>query len=173
MEKIKQLLIGGGAGAANFPETLARAFNDLFSRQALNSGTLAAGTTTTKLKITSQINAVIGGVAVILAASDGATNFVETGATTLPVYSLTATQVGGYVFSVDGSGGLHARTLGASSSLTTAPQWPFIPVNEAVIGVALINTSNAATFTAGTTALSATNVQLINVVGPFFPQNAF
>jgi hypothetical protein len=173
MEKIKQLLGPGGSVATNMPEVILRVFNDLFSRQALNSGTLAAGTTTTKLKITSQITALVNGAIAILAASDGATNFVETGTTVLPTYSLTATQVGGFIFTVDNAGGLHARSMGPSNSLSSAPTYPLIPVNEAVVGLAMINTANAATFTSGTTALSATNVQLINVVGPLYPTNFF
>jgi hypothetical protein len=172
MEKIKQYLLAGFV-ASNFSETLLRAFNDLFSRQALNSGTLAAGTTTTKLKITNQITTLINGVPIIVSASDGATNFVETNATTLPVYSLTATQIGGYVFTVDNSGALHAFTISPSATLTSAPSFPLIPTTHAVFGLALVNTANAATFTAGTTALSATNVQLVNVVGPFYPTNIF
>ena len=173
MEKIKQLVVGGGAGSMNLPETVLRAFNDLFSRQALNSGVIAAATTTTKLKTTNQITAIINGNLVVLAAQDGATNIVETGATTLPTYVLTATQFGGYVFTVDSAGLLHALTIGPSANLNSPPTFPTIPINHAVFGLALVNTSSANTFTANTTALSAANVQLINVVGPFYPNNAF
>jgi hypothetical protein len=173
MEKIKQLLIAGGGGAAVLPETLTRAFNDLFSRQALNSGVLAVGSTTTKLKITNQINYVLNGVLGVIAASDGATTWVESGSSALPANSLTATQIGGYVFTVDASGLFHALAMTPSVNLASAPGFPFIPANQCVFGLALINTSNPVTWTAGTTLVSATSVQLINQVGPFYPSNAF
>lgn len=170
MQKIIQLMQNSGIA---FPETLLRAFNDLFSRQALNSGVLAVGTTTTKLKITNQINVVINGVLSVVAASDGAMTWVESGSSVLPTNSLTATQIGGYVFTVDSTGALHALVMTPSANLASAPGFPTIPANHAVFGLALINTSNPATFTAGTTLVSATSVQLVNQVGPFCPTNAF
>ena len=170
MEQINRLL---GGEHPPYNETLRRCFNDLFSRQCLASGAIVAGTTSTKPKITTAIPYVLSGVAALIPAADSTISWVESGGTTLPTYSLTATQIGGYVLTIDNGGLYHALALTPSAALTSAPGWPTIPPTHVVFGHILVNTSNAAVFTANTTALSASNVTLINFTGPHYPTNVF
>lgn len=161
MEKIKQLLSSGTA--LSVPETVQRAFNDLFSRQALTSPALAVGGTTTKFKVGTAAFVVINGVTSLVASADGP---VLTG------YNLTAGQVGGYLVTVDGSGVVYALPLNPAATLGGVG-YPLVPASQVCIGVILINAVNPAIFTGGTSLMSGTNVTYINSVGPFYPTNAF
>jgi hypothetical protein len=164
MEKIKQYILAGSPfGHQGGNEVLLRSFNDLFNRQSLSSAALAVGTTTTKFKVGTAAFVVIAGVLQLVAVQDGPV---------LAGYALTAAQVGGYVVSVDGSGVLYANTISAGAAIGNVG-FPMIPPNQAVLGVIVINAVNAATFTAGTTLMSATNVSYINLVGPTYPNSAF
>lgn len=163
MEKIKQLLIAGGAGAAALAETTTRAFNDLFSRQVLNSAALAVSGTTTLFKTVNTINAVIGGVSVLKATADFPA---------LTGYNLTSGQIGGFLATMDVNGTLFALPIGPAAALGQIV-YPMVPLSQVVIGTVLINAVNPVTFTGGTTLMSATSVTYINQVGPFYPTNAF
>lgn len=162
MEKIKQYLNAGGSSSP-LPETLMRAFNDLYSRQCLTSAGLAVGTTTTKFKLGNATYAVVGGLTVLVASADGP---VLTG------YNLTSGQVGGFVVTVDSTGTIYAQAIGAAATIGSIV-YPVIQPTQAVVGVVLINTTNAATFTGGTTVMNASNVTYVNVIGPFYPNNVF
>ena len=163
MEKIKQYLLSGGSIALEQPETVLRCFLDLFARQCLNSANLAVGTTTTKYKIANTIFAMIGGVMVQVASADGP---VLTG------YNLTSGQLGGFVATVDAAGVQYALPINPAATIG-GMGFPVVPPSQAAVGVVLINTANAATFTGGTTLMSASNVAYVNLVGPFNPLNLF
>lgn len=161
MERIKQLFTAGGAYA--LIETVLRAFNDLFSRQCLSNAGLAVGTTTTKFKLGNAIYTMINGVTQLIASADGP---VLTG------YNLTSAQIGGFVVTVDTAGAINALPIQPAATLAGVG-YPAVPPNQAAVGLVLINTTNAATFTGGTTLMSASNVAYVNIVGPFSPTNAF
>lgn len=161
MERIKQLFTAAGAFA--LVETVLRAFNDLFSRQCLSSAGLAVGTTTTKFKLGNAIYVAINGVTQLVASADGP---VLTG------YNLTSAQVGGFVVTVDTGGVINALPIQPAAALNGIG-YPVVPPTQAVVGLVLINTTNAATFTGGTTLMNASNVAYVNIVGPFNPTNAF
>ena len=162
MEKIKLYLNAGGSGSPQ-PESLTRAFNDLYSRQCLTSAGLAVGTTTTKFKLGNATYAVVGGTTVLVASADGPA---------LTGYNLTSGQAGGFVVTVDSAGTIYALGITAAASIGGIV-YPAVPVGQAVVGLALINTTNAATFTGGTTLMNASNVTYVNVIGPFYPNNVF
>ena len=161
MQKIQKLMVVGGGQSLSLPETFIRAFNDLYSRQALSSAGLAVGTTTTKFKIGNATYVILSGVLQLVASADGP---VLTG------YNLTSAQVGGFVVTVDQNGAIYALPLQPSASIGGVV-WPVVPDTQVAVGVVLINTTNAATFTGGTTLMSATNVSYLNIVGPFNPTN--
>lgn len=163
MEKIKTFLIPMNNGVSGLTEGLLRSFNDLFSRQVLNSAALSVSATTTQFATVNAIYAVIAGVTVTKAAS----NFpVLTG------YNLTAAQIGGFIATIDANGNLSALPITPAATLGSIG-YPAVPPSQAVVGVVLINAVNPAAFTGGTTLMSATSVTYINQVGPFYPTNAF
>ena len=149
MEKIKQLVQAAGPFAVP-PEILLRAINDLYSRQNLNSAAVAAGTTTTKLKTVNRIAYLIGGALCSFIATDDAL--------IMATNTLSATQVGGYVITIDAAGVLYSLPLTPSATLAGLGSvvWPVCPVSQCVIALVMVNivTASAATFTAGTTAWS-------------------
>jgi len=163
MEKIKQYLVSLALPVAGQTESLLRSFNDLFSRQVLNSAGLAVSATTTLFATVNVINVVIGGVTSLKAAA----NFPA-----LTGYNLTSAQIGGFIATIDQNGNLAALPINPAATLGSIG-YPAVPVNQAVVGVVLINAVNPVAFTGGTTLMSATSVTYINQVGPFYPTNAF
>ena len=163
MEKIKQLLIVGGAQI--LPETISRAFNDPYSRQALNSGGLAIKAASGVLvKSVNVITAIVNGVLVQKAAGD---------MPALTGLNIAASAYGAAVFAIDVAGNLTAyfTNTGALANLVMPP----IPTNVAVIGQVVIQNGTASVFTGNTTALDTASltVTYINQVGPFYPNAAF
>jgi hypothetical protein len=163
MEKIKQLLIVGGAQI--LPETVSRAFNDPYSRQALNSGALAIKAGSSALaKSVNVITAIINGVLVQKAAGD---------MPALTGLNIANGSFGAVVFALDVAGNLTAyfSNTGALANLVMPP----IPTNVAVIGQLVIQNGTGSAFTGGTTALDTASltVTYINQVGPFYPNAAF
>lgn len=163
MLKIKQTLQGGGIQALSLPETFIRAFNELYSRQCLSSPGLAVNATNTLFQVTNLTPVVDRGVLSVIPA--------VTAFPALTGYTLTATQIGGFVATVDGSGVLRALPINPSISLTANVGFPEVPVDQVPVGVVLINAVNPAIFTGGTSVMSGTNVTYVNIVGPFNPTN--
>jgi hypothetical protein len=163
MEKIKQLLVVGGAQM--LPETVSRAFNDPYSRQCLNSAALAIKTASSALaKSANIVTAIVNGVLVQKAASD---------MPALTGLNIANGSFGAVVFAVDVGGNLTAyfTNTGALANLVMPP----IPTNVAVIGQLVIQNGTGSAFTGGTTALDTASltVTYINQVGPFYPNAAF
>ena len=132
-----------------------------FRAMLLTTGTLAIGTTTTKVKTSNQCYAAAGGVFLSVAAQD------------LPV--LVGTVANGtfnvFVFSVDKTGTLYSQ-MGTSQGTTIAGvKWPNVPPNRAVIGFVIINPTGTGNFVGGTTTMSdgtvVPNAVYINTVGVF------
>lgn len=164
MQKIKQYIQGGGIQALALPETFLRCFNDLYSRQCLSSAGLAVNASTTLYQITNATFVVLGGVTQLVAAVSAAP--------ALTGYNLTSGQVGGVVCTVDASGVVRNLQINPGAALSFIG-WPEVPAGQVAVGAVLINAVNAATFTGGTTLMSATSVSYLNFTGPFNPTNAF
>ena len=132
-----------------------------FRAMLLTTGTLAIGTTTTKVKTSNQCYASAGGVFVSVAAQD------------LPV--LVGTVVNGtfncFVFSVDKNGVLYSQMGTTSGTTITGMRWPNVPPNRCVIGFVIINPTGTGHFVGGTTVLSdatvVPNAVYINTLGIF------
>lgn len=169
MEKIKQILTSAGTTGMNLPEVMARAFNDQYSRQALNSGALAIKTASSPLaKTVNVITAVINGVLVQKAAAD---------CPALTGYNLTANQFGLVIITLDAAGNF-TNYYGTPSTVlgnVTIPPVPAVSPNnqpQCPIGV-LVLANGASAFTGNTTALDAITTTYINIVGPDVPTSMF
>lgn len=90
--------------------------------------------------------------------ADAATNLPFTAAAIQPVLTkclyLVCVDAAGAVTTVKGTAVLTAALTAGTAVL----QWPDLPANKAPIGAVKIALASTATFTAGTTALDATNV---------------
>lgn len=165
MEKIKQMLAVGGAHGLTNPEHVARVFASLFSTQAVSSSGWNVGTGLLVPRTGSAVTVVeVNGVTVRLAAN--------TSAPALTGFNLTNGQHGAVITTCDSAGTLRNYFSNAAASAGTI-SYPPIPPSEAPIGIVYF--APTVTFTGGTTALDAANVNalFVSVVGPFYPINVF
>lgn len=165
MERIRQLVAAGGTHGLNLPEVVLRMYADLYARQCVSGSGWNVGAGLLVPRTGSNVTIVeVNGVTVRLAAN--------TSAPALTGFNLTNGQHGAVLTTCDAGGTLRNYTSGAASS-AAAIQYPTIPANEAVIGIVYF--APTTTFTGGTTALDAANVNatFVSVQGPFYPINAF
>ena len=169
MEKIKQYLLAGGGSALALPETLVRAFNCLFTGQALTSSGWNVGSGLLVPRTGTPVTFVqVNGAVVRLS--------TNVSAPSLPAsFVLTTGQYGAILTTCDSGGTLrnYFSTVVTAASVTNGGTaglvFPIIPAAEAVIGIVYL--APTTTFTGGTTALDAANVNAVfsSVVGPFYP----
>lgn len=165
MEKIKQLILAGGPMAMSLPETVLRLFGDLFARQCVSGSGWNVGAGLLVARTGSGVTVVeVNGVTVRLAAN--------TSAPALTGLNMTTGQHAAVLTTCDAGGTLRNYFSGVAAS-AAAIQYPTIPVSETVIGIVYL--APTTTFTGGTTALDAANVNatFVSVQGPFYPINAF
>ena len=161
MQKIIQIL--NSAGLPHAP-AVERAFNDLFSRQVFNSAGLAVSGTTTLFKTVNTIYAVVNGTTVVKTTADFPA---------LTGYNLTSGQVGGFVATMDAAGVLYVLTISPAATLGQIV-YPLVPPSQVAIGLVLLNVASPATFTGGTTVMTAAApIVYVNLTGPFAPTNLF
>lgn len=165
MEKIKQMLAAGGAQGLTMPEHVARVFASLFSTQAVSSSGWNVGTGLLVARTGSAVTVVeVNGITVRLAAN--------TSAPALTGLNLTTGQHAAVMTTCDSAGTLRNYVSNVAAS-AGAISYPPIPGDQAVIGIVYL--APTTTFTGGTTALDAANVNalFVSVVGPFYPINTF
>jgi hypothetical protein len=165
MERIRQLIVAGGSTGLTIPETALRLFLDLFARQCVGGSGWNAAATALVPRTGSTVTVVlVNGVTVRLAANSVAP--------ALTGFNLTTGQHGAVLTTSDAGGTLRNYFTSPAAS-AAAIQYPAIPPTEAVIGVTYF--APTVTFTGGTTALDAANVNatFVSVSGPFYPVNSF
>lgn len=163
MQRILKLLVGGGGTGLNLPETLLRCINYLTSNQVLSASgwNVGAGLLVARTGAT---------VTVVVANGRTVRLAVNSSAPALTGLVLTTGQHAAVVTTCDASGTL--RNYFSSIELTAADiKYPLIPENEVVIGI--VHFAPTTTFTGGTTALDAANINAAfsSPVGPFPPTN--
>ena len=165
MEKIKQMLVAGGAHGLTNPEHMARVLASLFSAQAISSSGWNVGAGLLVPRTGSAATIVeVNGITVRLAAN--------TSAPALTGFNLTNGQHGAVMTTCDASGTLRNYFTNAAANAASI-SYPPIPGDQAVIGIVYF--APTVTFTGGTTALDAANVNalFVSVLGPFYPINTF
>ena len=164
MEKIKQLITAGGSTGQVLPETAFRAFNVLSSTQGVSSSGWNVGAGLLVARTGSAVTyAIVQGKTVSLAAN--------TSAPALTGFNLTTGQFAAVLTTVDAGGTLRNYFTSIETVLNNL-QYPRIPISEAVIGIVYF--APTTTFTGGTTALDAANVNatFASITEAAYPQNA-
>lgn len=165
MERIRQLVTAGGPHGLNLPEITLSCFADLYARQCVTGSGWNVGAGLLVPRTGSGVTIVeVNGVTVRLAAN--------TSAPALTGFNLANGQHGAIFTTCDAGGTLRNYFSNVAAS-AAALQFPTIPATEAVIGIVFL--APTVTFTGGTTALDAANVNatFASVQGPFYPINAF
>lgn len=138
-------------------------FQRALTSMAFNSGALAIGTTTTKVKIAAAIKLLLDGVFVSKAITDDA--FTLSG-------TVLTTKFNVFVLTLNASGTCTAR-MGTEGATRAAVVWPTIPTDEVAVGAVEINPTGTGSFVGGTTALTdgtvVPNAVYMNFIGPFNP----
>lgn len=133
---------------------------------ALNSGAIAIGTTTTKVRTAAAIRFLIEGVYANKAITDDA--FTLSGSVTNAMFNV-------FVLTLNAAGTCTAR-MGTESATRAGVVFPTIPTTEVVIGYVEINPTGSGPFVGGTTALAdgtvVPNAVYVNTPFPFNPAAA-
>lgn len=139
-----------------------QAVRDFFENRAYGCAGLAEGTNAHTIKTSNAVHFEVGGQAYIKAATD---NIAMT-ACTEQAANMTAL----YLVTISAAGTV-TLTKGTDVAASGTPVLPACPADSAVLGALKVALANDATFTSGTTDLSATDVTATYANFGFYPEN--